>query len=352
VRDERRLARRVGAGILCFALVAAVATMLLSGVTLAPGFILHVDYERIGNLKPGAKVMMCGQEVGEILAIHLAPKGSFLQKKAESPDEPEEPRLTLDLWLRWRFRKYIHVNSELFVNSVGLLGEQYLEIGAPRGEPGPTVRWGQHLRGVDPPRIDRLLQQVHRNLKAVTALIREIRPFTEEIAAAFRHLGEIQREAGLDAARLAATRRRVDATITEGQAAWRDLERSTHRGADLRALRDELDALGGRVGDDLRLLGERLDVVLARLEGAQDLWAPDRRRRIRGAVARFRHAVALLERLVRDGRAIAALVARGEGNVGAFLKDKELWDDFHYVHKILKSRPWELIVKPRRPVRE
>jgi hypothetical protein len=350
--DERRLARRVGAGILIFALVAAVALMLLAGVTLAPGFVLHVDFERIANLKPGAKVMMCGREVGEIVAIRFAPKGSFLQPKKPSADEPEEPRLTLDLWMRYRYQKNIHRNSELFVNSAGLLGDQYLEVGAPPGEPGPVVKWGEHVRGIDPPRIDRLLQSTHRTLQVTTAYLRELKPFTDEIAAAIKHLGEIQKEAGLDEARLEETRTRIVATIEEGQQAWAAIQQGTHRGADLKALREELGQLGDRLGDDFRLLGKKLDVVMARLESAQDVWSPERRARITRAFATLRRVVELAEKIARDGRAIVAMVERGEGNIGAFRQDLELWDDFHYVHKMLKDRPWSVIVKPRKPVPE
>jgi len=351
-RDDRRLARRVGAGLLIFGLVAAVVTMLLSGVTVAPGFILHVDFERIANLKAGAKVMMCGREVGEVVAVRLAPKGTFLQKKKASPDEPEEARLTLDLWVRWRYQKYIHRNSEFFVNSAGLLGDQYLEVGAPRGEPGPTVKWGEHVRGVDPPRIDRLLQKTYGSLQEVTTYLREIKPFTAEITAAVQHLREIQREAGIDQLRLEETRARIEATIDEGQAAWAAIQQGTNKGADLRALQEELGKIGDRLGDDLRLLGRKLDVLMARLEGAKDIWSPERRQRIARAFATLRRVVDLAEKLARDGRAIVAMIERGEGNVGAFRQDKELWDDFHYVHKVLKDRPWSLIAKPRKPARE
>jgi ABC-type transporter Mla subunit MlaD len=342
----------VGAGILILGLVAAVVLMLLSGVTLAPGFVLHVDFERIANLKPGAKVMMCGREVGEIVAIRFAPRGSFLQQKSASPDEPEEARLIVDLWMRARYQKSIHRNSEFFVNSAGLLGDQYLEVGAPQGEPGPSVRWGEHVRGVDPPRIDRLLQTTHRTLQVTTSYLRELKPFTDEVMTALKHLGQIQKEAGLDEARLEQTRAHIESTIKEGQELWATLQAGTHRGADLKALREGLGGIGEKLGDDFRYLGRQLDVVMDRLEGAKDIWSPERRARIASAFQTLRRVLELAEKIARDGRAIVAMIERGEGNVGAFRKDLELWDDFHYVHKLLKDRPWSVIVKPRRPVPE
>ena len=345
-----RTARRVGAGILCLGLVLAVATMLLAGYSVAPGFILHVDFERISNLKPGGKVMMCGRDVGEIVGIRLAPRASFLQRR--DPAEPEEARLTLDLWLRLKYQKHIHRNSEFFVNQLGLLGEQYLEIGAPRGEPGPTVSWGDHLRGVDPPRVDRLLAQTHRTLQSVTELLRELRPFGREIVQALEALRAVGRAAGLDGPAALQLVERVAATIDEGRALYATLEHGTNKGADLTALREELGRLGDRVGDDLRLIGRQLDRVMARLESAKEIWAPERRARVERAFTTLKRVVAIGEALARDARAIIAMVERGDGTVGGFMHDRELWDDFHYVHKVLKDKPWSVIVKPRRPGRE
>jgi hypothetical protein len=211
------------------------------------------------------------------------------------------------------------------------------------------VRWGEHVRGVDPPRIDRLLQSTHRTLQVTTSYLRELKPFTDELMAAFKHLGEIQREAGLDEKRLEEMRARVETTITEGQAAWAALQQGTHQGADLKALREEFGRFGDRLGDDLRALGRKVDVVIARLEGAKDLWSPARREQLARAFATLRRVLDLAEKIARDGRAIVAMVERGEGNIGAFRQDLELWDDFHYVHKMLKDRPWSVIVKPRKP---
>jgi hypothetical protein len=347
-----RIARRVGAGILIAGLVGAVATMLLSGHNIAPGFILHVDFERIANLRVGSRVMMCGREVGEVVAVRFAPKASFLQKKAAAPGEPEEPRLTLDLWLRWQYQSSIHRNSELFVNQTGILGEQYLEIGAPRGAPGPTVAWGDRLRGADPPRLDRMLQQAHRTLQMVTTVMRELKPMQREIAAALDHVRAIAKEAGIDATRTRVLYHRVVATIDEGRAVYAALQQGTHNGADVKALRADFERLGDRVGDDLRVIGREIDRVMARLDAAKDLWSPARRARLTKAIATLRRVVTVGEQLARDTRAIIAMVERGEGTVGAFMKDQELWDDFHAIHRILKDKSWSTVIRPSKPVRE
>ncbi len=349
---DPRLCRRVGAAVLLLAIGAAVAVLLLSGRSLSPGFIVHVDFERIGNLKPGSKVLMCGRQVGEIVGVRLAPKGSFLQRKATAPGEPEEPRLTVDLWLRWRYQKHIHRNSEFFVNQLGLLGEQYLEIGAPQGEPAGAVAWGMHVRGADPPRIDRLLSEVHDTISALVDLLRYARPLGAEIKTTVDDVQEIHRTAGLGRPETKELIDRSLALIEDTRALGVAIDRGTHRGKDIRELRDQFQRLTSRFGNDLRVIGRKLDVLMARLDQASDLWSPSRRQRIHQTLQTFRRAISSLERLTRDADAVLALLSRGEGTVGGFMNDRELWDDLHYVHKVLKDQPWSLIVKPRHPTRE
>jgi phospholipid/cholesterol/gamma-HCH transport system substrate-binding protein len=345
------MARRVGGGVLALVLVGIVATLILSGYTLAPGFLLHADFERIGTLRPGAKVKMGGRAVGEIIAIRLAPKASFLQKKATA-DGPEEPRLTLDLWLRLTYRKNIHRNSEFFINQVGVLGEQYLEIGPPRGEPGPVVANGEHVRGADPPRMDRMLRQGYDVLQATTTLMRELKPLGRELSSAADHLREIARQAGIDPERTRVIADRVAATIEDSRTIYLAYEQGTHSGADLKAIRADFGRLGDRVGDDLKLIGRELDRIMDRLEAAKDLWSPARRARLTRAFETLQRVVTIGERIARDARAMIAMVERGEGTIGAFMHDRELWDDFHAMHKLMKDKPWSTVVRPPKPERE
>ena len=39
----------------------------------------------------------------------------------------------------------------------------------------------------------------------------------------------------------------------------------------------------------------------------------------------------------------------GEGTLGGILSDRELFDDLHETHRILKSQPWTFILKPQTP---
>ena len=60
------------------------------------------------------------------------------------------------------------------------------------------------------------------------------------------------------------------------------------------------------------------------------------------------------DRIAADTGALSAAVARGEGSIGGFLTDKELWDDLHETHRLLKWKGWRLMVKtpknePTRP---
>jgi hypothetical protein len=350
VLAEPRTTRRVGAAVVVLGIVAAAATVWLSGANLWPGFALHVEFERIGNLKSGSKVRMCGREIGEVTAVRLTPARRGQGRAAWAAGEPEEPRLTLDLWLRRAHRASVARNSEFFVGQEGLIGEQHLEIGAPPGDPAPPVEDGMQLRGIDPPRIDRVLGQTHRLLVALTGLLDEARPLGDEILGTARDLSAAT--AATAAPDPLTIYRRVLEASNEARAAYRTAMQGTNSGADLRALRMSVGELSRRLQGDLHTLGEGIDLIARRLEEARDLWSPERRARLGRALETLRHVVALAHEIARDADAVLARVERGEGTVGGFLHDRELWDDLHATHKLLKDRPWTLILKPSPPKRE
>jgi hypothetical protein len=101
---------------------------------------------------------------------------------------------------------------------------------------------------------------------------------------------------------------------------------------------------------ELERIADDLSASLDRIENLRALW------RARSAdIQRLREGIAssisIGEALLKDVRTLQAKVERGQGSVGAFLKDREIFDDLHDTHGILKSQPWQLIVKPDKNAR-
>lgn len=324
---DDRLHTRVGLGVL-FALALAVTLVLvLQGRHLRPGIRVKVEFEHLGPLAPGTPIRISGKQVGTVDGIRLA-----------------APRVVLDCWIERRHAWMVRRNSEVFVNQPSVLGEAYLEVGPPRGEePGPPIADGDTLRGVDPPRIDRLLQKSYENLLAVSDLLRNGLPEARELGAALDELGRTLDALEPEPGAYVRTGRAVAAVLDEVESFSAALSGSGTSAADVAAAAARVEQTLSRAGRELAGIRARLDVLLERLSSLTARVGPDRLARLELALARARDLAAQAERISGEAAALATQVVQGRGTIGAFLGDTELFDDVKAMMKLMKSQPWRTI---------
>jgi ABC-type transporter Mla subunit MlaD len=324
-----RLQQAVGA-VVVLLLAAAVAWVLtLSGRTIGRGLTVHVDMKTPGLLRVGAKVRLAGREVGEVRGMQM-----------------HDRRVDAEVFLLRSDAQQVRKNSQMFVNTPSVLGEAYLEVGpaAAHAEPGPPVGDGDRLHGIDPPEIDDLLAHSETNLRLILALLRENRPEMEELLRAGDSLLATLSGLPADDGQLHRIGEQFTALVDNGASLVHVVREAG--GIDrVRKLAREISAIAEKAAPELRRLGTRLDTAMERLDQLAVLFSPERRAQLQAALADFRHAVAVGERIVKDANALARYVADGRGSVGAFLADKELFDDLHETHRILKSQPLRLLLK-------
>jgi ABC-type transporter Mla subunit MlaD len=336
-----KLQRGVGAAAV-LALSGAIAwVLLLSGRSFGPGVTLLVEMRSTGPLRVGDSVRLAGRRVGEV-------RGAYIAGRAD------RRAVEFEVFVARGWADKVHVNSELFVATPSVLGEAYLEIGPPRGgaQPGRVVEDGDHLRGTDPPEIDRFLQYAEANVRVLLALLRETRPEADELLAAGDSL--LNRLSGLPADRGQLRRIRDQAVqaLDRGEALLHTM-REAGAVDRTRAILRDLGAIADRAGPELRALGQKADRAIAR---AQELGAlfGERRAELARALDGFKRTAAVGDRLVADVRAIQKHIESGRGAVGAFLLDRELFDDLHETHRILKMTPlrfiWRTTPKDQRGV--
>lgn len=334
--------RQLVAGALTLALVVgAVATALALGDRLlGRGVTVTVRMRHLGALKPGIRLRVAGEIAGEVRAVRFRGGG-------EGRDD--QRRVELELFVLGAWRDALRVNSDLFVMNGSVLGEPWLEIGPPRdgAAPGPRLEEGGVLDAADPPDLDKLLVRVEASLRAAMETGRELAPdaraFTRAVDALLDDLagplprGRLTtiaaqtREAVARAEALLATLRQAGG-VERARAALDGLAETAS------ALRPELTALGERV--------ERAIAHAADLRATlRDLTGP-RGDELARALASLRKSAAAGERLAADVAAIWARIQRGDGTIGALLQDRELWDDFHDTHRIIKNEPLRFFLPP------
>jgi ABC-type transporter Mla subunit MlaD len=305
------------------ALGAAVAAMLaLEGRHLRPGIELEVELERTGALQVGAGVKLAGLTVGSVDDIRLqpAPAGS-----------EERTHALLVVWIDARHRHLVRETTDFFFNQEGLLGDAYLGIAERPGEPGPPLAAGARVSGVAPPQIDKLLGTSYRNLQAITELLREGIPEIDQLT---RALEELERTvkglppsgpAWSSALRLVEEARALGDGVPPGAAT---------------ALAGRAKELGRRQAAALAPLAHKLEVLGREAERLAAALHDPRARHLAAALNDTSRLVQRVDEGLTAAQSLMALVARGEGTIGAFLQDVELADELKAITRTLKRKPW------------
>ncbi|MGD0336314.1 MAG: MlaD family protein [Candidatus Omnitrophota bacterium] len=105
-------------GIFVFIGLIILATFILcigSFKTWTSGYYVDFIFNFVNGIKVGAPVRFAGVDVGEVKEI------GFIM-----PKEGENTRIKLDCWIKREVR--VPVDSTIWVNTLGLLGEKYIEI--------------------------------------------------------------------------------------------------------------------------------------------------------------------------------------------------------------------------------
>lgn len=326
---SRRLQLAVG-GVISTSLV--VGLVALGNRPLGRGFVAHVDFDYVDALQEGADVRISALRVGRVLSVRHG-------VNVTAGEPPLAGSVRVDVWLHRDLAHLVRKSSVFYVNSKGVIGERYLEVGPPPGAsaPVPALAQGDVVRGVDFPKLDRMLQFGFENLRAMIGLAAELRPEIHALGRGTARLRERLRQ-DLPDSRLDALLGNLDATLD-----------------DARALQVELERAGG--------------LALARRAGSAVLRAVDRSRaglvslrpvhlpgeipvewgeELGKAVGRLAAALEQARNVGDRARRLLALVRGGKGTVGRILADPELADEIKETHRILKNNPWKALGRPPR----
>ena len=171
---ERGLEFKVGLLIIAAAVILVGFVFVLGNFSLRPGFSVFVDYDFTGNLQEGAPVKIAGIKVGKVASIQ------FLGGQID-PKTNRRVQVRIKVWIENRAREAIRRDSELFINTAGVLGEQYLEIVPGDDWENPPVSPGDILRGSDPPRTDLVVSRLYEVLDALSEVLRDDREVIRDL---------------------------------------------------------------------------------------------------------------------------------------------------------------------------
>jgi phospholipid/cholesterol/gamma-HCH transport system substrate-binding protein len=335
---ERGLEFKVGLLIVIAAAVLIAFVFVLGNFSLGKGYDLYVDYTFSGNLQEGAPVKVSGIKVGKVKEI------AFWGGKMD-PKLNRRVQVRVRVWVQDRVRETIREDAEFFVNTSGVLGEQYLEI-APGSYEKPPLPPGSVVRGVDPPRTDLIVARLYEFLDSVTGLLHDdkdlIRNLLKNGASAIAELNTLLVENRQELGKLI---RSTDRLADEGATTLHDLRTGLGDPRVIGRTVNDLDATlvssnkalteltpkaGKLLDEGTRVAGviteQRVDRALAAVDSAD------------GLMGKAGHLVDNVDGMVTDLRA-------GKGTAGALLVREEVYADVKEMVRDLKRNPWKFLWK-------
>ena len=134
---KTKLELKVGTFVFIGLIILVVFVLSIGGFkTWSSGYRFNIIFQFINGVKVGAPVRFAGVDVGEVKKINLR----FIPEQSQT-------EVCLEVWVRDFVR--VPGDSMVWVNTLGLLGEKYIEI-IPGQDYVNLLKAGQTLVGIDP----------------------------------------------------------------------------------------------------------------------------------------------------------------------------------------------------------
>ena len=335
---DRAIEFKVGLLIVIGLVVFGGFIFILGNFSFSSGYTLYVDYGFSGNIQPGAPVKVSGIKVGKVEDVEFL-GGKVVDKRGR------RVQVRLEVWVEDRVADTIRRDAEFFINTSGVLGEQYLEIVPGDDYQNPPLGEDVVVAGVDPPRTDLIVARLYVVLDQLSKVLTEDRDFISNLlkngASAVGEVDKLLRENNEEMGALIGSAARLSdqAAVTldkVNQGLEPPVVARTVKHADqlLVTANDTLAQLSPQMraflADALRVTGiltkERIDRLLKVADGA---------------VSTTGKAGKLIDNV--DG--MVSDLRRGKGTAGALLVREEVYADLREMIRDLKRNPWKFFWK-------
>lgn len=336
---ERALEFRVGLLIAIAGAILVGFLFVLGNFSLESGSTFQVDYDFVGNLQEGAPVKIAGIKKGKVEAVSFR-GGAFDEKVGR------RVFVRVTVWIEDDARASIRSDAEYFINTAGVLGEQYLEVVPGRDWDRPGLEAGAIVRGSDPPRTDLVVSRLYEVLDNLSEVLREDKDVIKELlvngAGAVKEINGLLVEHKDDvgdllgrAAGLAEAATTTLGKVNTGlgdpriiQAILRDLDLALIEARrSLTTLTPEASAL---MVDATRMTGVLTEARVERALAVADKAA--------SAATAAGGLIDNVDGLVTDVRA-------GKGTIGGLVARDDVYADLRELIRDLKRNPWKLFWK-------
>jgi phospholipid/cholesterol/gamma-HCH transport system substrate-binding protein len=281
---------RVGLMVIVSLTVFAIAVFFISGQGgfFTRHYTLKAYLSNAGDLREGAQVRLAGISVGSVNKIRI------------SPYADKERAVELDLKIARTFQEEIRGDSVAAVNTVGLLGDSYVDITRGTAAQGPMADGGT-LTTAEKADVAAVMQNTNQVITNLNALSTKLNAVVAQVQTGKGTMGKMLYDQSLY--------NKVDATMSSAQTLVDRAQRG--EGTIGRLMADE--TLYNRTLASL----DRLDRVLDEVQHGN------------GSLAKFisdPSAYNNLNRLMTSGNTLLDGINQGHGTLGKLVKNEQLFD--------------------------
>ncbi len=337
--SARSIEVKVGLLILTAVVLLVGFILVMGGISFEPTYEIVVGFDNPGGLQSGAPVKIAGVKVGKVTEMRFNIDG-------DKVDAETTALVYAHIQVEEKYASSVHDNATFYITTQGVLGEQFLAID-PGSKDRPVLEDGAVVRGLDPPRLDRLIAESYDLLHTTVNAIREHRPQINEL---FVDLGKTLNGTGTYFER---NQNKLDEITT-------NVVKLTDEGVDTVVKTREKYVENPHI-DRIIFNVERLTATTARdvppllakthrtLDGTNKIvttFSSDAElNRFKRMLDDVHTTTKLAKATMSDAKSISGHIRRGRGSVGALVMDEQLFDDLQELARDLKHNPWKFFWK-------
>jgi phospholipid/cholesterol/gamma-HCH transport system substrate-binding protein len=334
--QERSIEVKVGALILVSLGILSAFILVMGGLSVQKTYPVFVDFDNPGALQTGAPVRIAGVKVGVVEGMQYMGK--------IDPALGRRVLVRVKVAIERRVEQSVHTDADFYVTSQGVLGEQFLAID-PGSPDKPSLPEGSTVKGIDPPRLDLFLAKAYELLDTTISGIKANRETLGEIvtntAGLLRGLNIIVSGNREKIDRIIAN---VEETTVETKQLVHDARTNYVDSPKLLQTVDNVEKLTTEIRSDAEPMLKDAREALANLNRiSTTVGDPAQQERLRKALTDVEQLAERANATAGDAQAIVSHIKKGQGTVGGFVMDEEIYDDVQEMIRDLKHNPWKFL---------
>lgn len=336
--EQKNLEFKIGLLIVIALIVGVSFFLFMNGFSLNDGKYIYVDFTFSGAIQEGAPIKISGVKIGKVK------KMEFMFGKVNKYNKNILVRL--HAYVYNEYFETIRENSQFFITTAGILGENYLGI-----EPGdfskPSVKENEIFMGIEPPKMDLIIAKTSQLINDITILLsnnsENIGDLVKNASTLTKTVNEVLTEnKETIKTTLTNTNKLIENTIVLTDS----INNSIQDGTNIKNIIGNVSQMTFVINKKLNPLLTNVDMALNTtnsLLNETSLLLSTNKDNIKKALDNTVKLTDTSNVVLTKADSMVTEINDGKGNIGMFLKTSEIYAGVKELVFTLKKSPWKVL---------